>query len=217
MALRLVASRFMRASTAMAPLTATRALQTSAPRQDLLMSKTGQTGAAVLTAGMAAYLVSQEVIILHNETVVVAALGAVTYGLIKNVGGSIGAQLDERAQNIYNAINAGKNARIAALEAEIENQKAVKASFEGIADFFDAVRTYEDVKRELAFREEKLNVYNDAVTALDRMVSVEASVRAKEQAEIVNWLMAEIPKSLVGKEDAILENCITELDAMSKQ
>lgn len=59
--------------------------QTSTISQNLLADKTGKTGAAVLTAGLGAYLVSQEILILHNETVVVASVGAVTYGIMKKV------------------------------------------------------------------------------------------------------------------------------------
>ena len=63
-----------------------------------MSDKTGKTGAAVLTAGLGAYLLSQEVLILHNETVVVAAVGAVTYGIMNKAGKDIAGMLDERSQ-----------------------------------------------------------------------------------------------------------------------
>ena len=76
----------------------TRALRTAAPAASLLSDKTGQTGAAVLGGGLAAYLVSKEVIIFHAETVVVAAIGAVTYGIMHKVCAVDGLRLSMRAR-----------------------------------------------------------------------------------------------------------------------
>lgn len=76
-----------------------RSLQTSTPATSLLEGKTGQTGAAVLGTGLAAYLVSKEVIIFHAETVVVAAIGAVTYGVMKNVR-YLGTARGERRESV---------------------------------------------------------------------------------------------------------------------
>ena len=63
-----------------------------------------------------------QILILHNESVVVASIAAVTYGLMKYAGPDIAATLDERAQGIHTSLEQGRKARIAAIEAEIEAQ-----------------------------------------------------------------------------------------------
>lgn len=60
-----------------------------------------------------------QVIILHSESIVVGTVGLVTYLLISKTGGSIAEMLDERAKGILDALNVGKNARVANLEAQI--------------------------------------------------------------------------------------------------
>jgi F-type H+-transporting ATPase subunit b len=63
-----------------------------------LDAKTGNTGFALLSGGVAAYLLSKEILIFHAETVVVFSIGAVTAALIKNFGKDIAASLDERSK-----------------------------------------------------------------------------------------------------------------------
>lgn len=63
-----------------------------------------------------------QILILHNESVVVASIAAVTYGLMKYAGPDIAATLDERAQSIHTSLEQGRKARITAIEAEIEEQ-----------------------------------------------------------------------------------------------
>eukprot|EP00730_Choanoeca_flexa_P003460 TRINITY_DN11416_c4_g4_i5.p1 TRINITY_DN11416_c4_g4~~TRINITY_DN11416_c4_g4_i5.p1 ORF type:complete len:222 (+),score=89.58 TRINITY_DN11416_c4_g4_i5:52-717(+) len=198
-------------------VTATRGLKMTAPQQsDLLESKTGKTGAAVLGLGLAAYLASKEILILHNETVVVASVAAVTYGLMKYAGKDIAATLDERAQNIQTGLEQGRKARIAAIEAEIEEQQALKASVDNIGEIFDINRELNDMTRELTYRQQLHAVRNEAEDHLTQMYNLESSLRQSEQNEIVNWIEAEVLASLKGQEDAIMKQCITDLEALAK-
>ncbi|EGD77324.1 hypothetical protein PTSG_08418 [Salpingoeca rosetta] len=194
-----------------------RTLKTAPVSHSLVSDKTGKTGAAVLTAGIGAYLLSQEVLILHNETVVVAAVGAVTYGIMSKAGKDVAGMLDERAQAILESVNAGRRSQIATLEQQIEEQKQLKTSMEGVPEFFDAVREYEAMRRELAFREEQYAAYQNVIGQLENMVSIESSVRSREQDEIVQFLAAEVPKALKGKEEAIMNKCIADLQELSAQ
>lgn len=70
---------------------------------------------------------------------------------------------------------------------------------EGVPDFFDAVREYEALRRELSFRQEQYNAYQSTIDKLDNMVAIESSVRSREQDEIIRFLSEEIPKAIKGK------------------
>ena len=102
-------------------------------------------------------------------------------------------------QGILDSISAGRRAQIAALEQQIEQQKKLKTSMEGVPDFFEAVREYEAIRREVEFREQLDNAHKAAIGKLENMVAIESSVRSREQAEIVAFLAAEVPKALKGK------------------
>lgn len=91
-------------------------------RSDGLASRTGQTGAAVLGLGSLAYLMSKEIVVLHAETVVVAAVGGVTYGLVKKFGPEVGSALDAAAKEIEDNWNRSREKEVARLREELEEQ-----------------------------------------------------------------------------------------------
>eukprot|EP00051_Salpingoeca_urceolata_P032857 m.17788 g.17788 ORF g.17788 m.17788 type:complete len:280 (+) comp5547_c0_seq1:1837-2676(+) len=185
------------------------------PQNNFLEGKTGQTGAAVLTAGVAATLLSKEILILHNETIVVASVGLVTALLINKVGGSVGAALDDRAKNILDTLGASRTARIEALEAQIQEQEETLATISGIPEIFEINRHLADMSRELSYRTERKATRDAAVEQLEGMLKIETAELAQEQADLVNQLEAEVVASLKSQEDAILAKCITDLKTLS--
>ena len=56
------------------------------------------TGAGTLGVGVAAYLISKEIYIINNETVVAVVMGGVIYALLKKVGQPITEFIDARNQ-----------------------------------------------------------------------------------------------------------------------
>ena len=63
-----------------------------------LEEKTGVTGAGTLGVGVAAYLLSKEIYIINNETVVAVVMGGVIYALLRKVGKPITEYIDTRNQ-----------------------------------------------------------------------------------------------------------------------
>lgn len=203
-----------------APLALTqqqRAFSQITPRHNVLASKTGQTGAAVLGGGLAAYLISKEILILHAETVVIASLGLVTYALIKKLGGDVAASLDERAKNIHDALNQGRSKRIQQLEAEIADQESVRNMMQGIGEIFTINRELNNANRELIFRTEKHEAREAAVKQLNEIMQIEAAMRAEEQSELVRQLEREVLESIKGQEGVIIDRCISDLKSLSQR
>jgi len=202
-----------------APLAATqqRSFSQTMPRNSALTSKTGQTGVAVLGTGLAAYLVSKEILILHAETVVIASLGIVTYALIKKVGGDVAASLDERAKTIQDNLSAGRVARIQHLETEIAEQESIKNMMPALGEIFNINRELNNASRELAYRSEKHEAREAAIKQLNEIVQIEAAMRAEEQSELVRQLEREVLESIKGQEGAIIEKCIQDLKALGQK
>ena len=63
-----------------------------------LEDKTGVTGAGTLGVGVAAYLISKEIYIINNETVIALVMGGVIYAVIRKVGQPITEYIDDRNQ-----------------------------------------------------------------------------------------------------------------------
>lgn len=188
--------------------------QTPRP-QNLLTEKTGQTGVAVLGAGLAAYLISKEIIVLHAETVVVASVAGVTYMLMKKAGPGIAAALDERAKAIADSLSVGKIKRIQKLEDDIKEQENIKSELQCTGEIYDINRELNNMQRELEYRVNKQAARDAAIKQLDEMVRISSEQRAAEQAELVAKLEKEVIEALKGQESALLSKCVQDLKKLS--
>ena len=56
------------------------------------------TGAGALGVGVAAYLISKEIYIINNETVVAVVMGGVIYALLRKIGKPVTEYIDARNQ-----------------------------------------------------------------------------------------------------------------------
>lgn len=63
-----------------------------------LEDKTGVTGAGMLGVGVAAYMISKEIYVVNNETVVALVVGGVIYACLRKVGKPITEYIDDRNQ-----------------------------------------------------------------------------------------------------------------------
>lgn len=192
-----------------------RNLSWTLPKSNLLASKTGNLGTGLLGGALAAYLISKEIIVLHYESVVVLSMGTVTYLAIKKAGGGIGDMLDDHSKGIYTTLKESRTKRMAQIEADIAEQKAVPSMLEGLGEFFNVNREINDIAREIEFRTHKQEAYSAAIKELNGVIKLEASERAREQADLVNALEAAVLAGLKGQEGAILKQCIADIEKLS--
>ncbi|WP_411027310.1 hypothetical protein, partial [Salmonella sp. s54925] len=78
-----------------------------------LYKKTGESGKWFLGIGLGAYVVSQEYLIIHEETLLAAVMLSTMAWLYKKVGPTVSQMLDEYAQEILDQLNQGRVAKIA--------------------------------------------------------------------------------------------------------
>eukprot|EP00911_Craspedida_sp_UC1_P000852 UC1_evm1s648 len=136
--------------------------------------------------------------------------------MIQKAGGMISESLDERATTILDALNVGKNQRVAALEAQIASAEEEKQSLKGFEEVFAVHRELNDMNRELTFRMQQHNARDAVEKQLNDFVALESAVRQAEQAEIVAQLEADVMTVLSGKSDDILKKCVADLTDLSK-
>lgn len=108
---------------------------------------TGQTGLAAVVGLGALAAISQEILILHSESVVVGSLGLMTYILYKKAGPAIAESLDAPGKSVLENMSVGKNAKIESLTAQLAQEKAVPAQLEGLKDLFEVSRELNAMSR----------------------------------------------------------------------
>merc|ERR1719313_1457086 len=116
---------------------------------------TGQTGFVAAVAAGGFYALSQEILILHAESVVAFCMGTMTYFLYKKAGPSIAASLDDRSNEILDRLSVSKHAREADLSAQIAKTAAVPSELSGVTNIFDVHREILKMHQELEVREAK--------------------------------------------------------------
>jgi len=193
----------------------------AAPQARYMASKpevnnmTGNTGFAVAAAGGSAYLLSQEILILHTETVVVFSMAAMVTFLYKKAGPDIAALFDERAQSIADSLSVAKNAKKASLTAEMQAEKDIAPSLANVAELFAIDKEIGALSRELAFREAKIEARNAVVKELDQLVLMENQVAQIEKDLLVAATIQGVMKDIESQEGAILKQCIADLEGLS--
>ena len=98
-----------------------RQLSTSRPvAASQVSGVTGNTGFAALTAGVGAYLVGNEILVLHAETVVAFSMGVMTYFLYNKAGPEVAQMLDDRSAAIKDNWAVSKDNKVAKLTSDLE-------------------------------------------------------------------------------------------------
>ena len=176
---------------------------------------TGQTGFVMAAGAGAFYALSQEVLILHAESVVAFCMGTMTYFLYKKAGPGIAESLDERSQEILDRLSVSKNAREANLNEQIADAAAVPAQLGGVANLFDVQRDILKFQQELQVREAKAEIAEQARKHLHNLENAQNEVRAAEQAALVASVRDNVLLGLKGQESAILKQCVVDLEALA--
>merc|ERR1719198_2771340 len=92
----------------------------------------------------------------------------------------ISESLDERATTILDALNVGKNQRVAALEAQIASAEEEKQSLKGFEEVFAVHRELNDMNRELTFRMQQHNARDAVEKQLNDFVARELTFRMQQ-------------------------------------
>lgn len=182
---------------------------------DFLSSTTGRTGTAVLTAGLAAFAFSKELIILHEETLIIGTSLAFLYTAYKVGAEPIDAMLKERAREIYNTLSKSKIAREKALVAAIEEEASYESLPGQLSTIMDVHQDVIDMQYEYEHRKIMHDAHDLVKGKLDKIVQLESKIRTAEQAQIVDRLEEAVIEHFKNqKNDAVLKDAINALGSV---
>ncbi|EDO43737.1 predicted protein [Nematostella vectensis] len=181
-----------------------------------MMAKTGETGQLMFFGGLAAYLLSNEILIIHEETYIAAVMGGTFYWLMKKAGGPIAEMLDNTSQEILDAFNVGRNASIKHLQDAIDNEKHLEHMLSCRTDIIEMMRENNVMGMELEYRNNVHHVVKEVKKRLDYQVEMETFHRKVEQAHIIDWVEKEVIKSITPQQEKeSISQCIRDLKAMA--
>jgi len=107
---------------------------------------------------------------------------------------------------------------IATCASNIEVAKNAIWRMEAVADIYSAKKEMVDLQLESVYRERLSNVYKQVKEKLDYQVDVIALERSFQQANMVNWIVDSVEKSITPQmEKENIKSCIANLNALAKQ
>ncbi|KAM7412069.1 hypothetical protein PAMA_021843 [Pampus argenteus] len=105
-----------------------------------LYPKTGVTGPYMWWTGLAVYLLSKEIYIVNEETIVAIVLGSVAVYGVKKFGPMVAAFADKLSEESWAQANQLKDGAMSDLTRVIEEEKKEQWRVEGRSMLFDAKR-----------------------------------------------------------------------------
>ncbi|KNC83114.1 hypothetical protein SARC_04612 [Sphaeroforma arctica JP610] len=182
---------------------------------DFLTSATGRTGTAVLTAGLAAFAFSKELLILHEETLIIGTSLAFLYTAYKVGAEPIDTMLKERARDIYDTLSKTKIAREKALVEAIEEEASYESLPAQLSTIMDVHQDVIDLQYEYEHRKIMHDAHDLVKGKLDKIVQLESKIRTAEQAQIVDTLEAAVIQHFKNqKGDPALKDAIAALGSV---
>jgi len=195
-----------------------------------LISKT-----AILSAGtgVSVWAISNEIYIVNEETVVAFCLLSVFYGVFKYGGPMYTEWADAQIQKIKDIMNSAKAGHADAVKARIEDVKPLSNVVDITKQLFEVSKVCQnrrpirrrdanDVKETAklesqAFElEQRTTLAAEAKTVLDSWVRYEGQVKARQQKELADTIIAKIGKELENPKvlQQILQQSVADVESM---
>ncbi|CAH3104512.1 unnamed protein product [Pocillopora meandrina] len=182
----------------------------------LLKEKTGETGHKLLAGGFLTYILSKEILILHDETLLAVVMFGTMYWVYLKVSQPVADFLDSYSQGILARFNGYKEKRIEMLTSTIEEASQVEYLHSARTDIVEIMRENNAMSLELKYRNRLHEVAREVTKRLDYQAEIEAFHQRNAQAHIVDWVEKEVVKSISPQlEKESVSQCIRDLKAMA--
>jgi len=181
-----------------------------------LHEKTGETGKFVLGTGLAAYALSKELLIIHDETVLALVMGGTILWLVRMTGKGIAEYLDGYSKGILDMFQEGRDKSMENITQAIEDEKAVEGMLECRKDIIEIMRENNAMALELDYRNRLHEVAREVKKRLDYQYEIEALERKIEQEHIIDWVEQQVVKSITPQQEKeSINQCVKDLKAMA--
>jgi len=197
-----------RALPAIASLTASRPASSNVPQQEpkakaqsivdslpgnSIVSKTAILSSA---AGLSAYAISTEYYVVNEETVVAFCLLSVWGALIKYGGPMYKEWAEAQNEKIRGILNSARSDHTQAVQDRISNVQQMGGVVDITKGLFEVSKETAQLEAKAYELEQKTAIAAEAKTVLDSWVRYEGQVKARQQKELAENIIAKVRKEL---------------------
>ncbi|KAI9288978.1 hypothetical protein BC943DRAFT_126010 [Umbelopsis sp. AD052] len=159
-------------------------------------SLVSKTGFVTLSAGLATFLISKEIYVFNEETLVLVAFGGLAGALFKYLKEPYNSMADEHINRIKNVLYKARNDHKSAVTERIDQVGQMKDIVDVTKNLFALSRETAQLEAEAFELKQKVSVAQEVKSTLDSWVRYEATVREREQKQLAAFLIEKIQKDL---------------------
>ncbi|CEG67376.1 atp4 subunit B of the stator stalk of mitochondrial F1F0 ATP synthase [Rhizopus azygosporus] len=177
-----------------------------------------KTGFVTLSTGLATFLISKEIYVFNEETLVLIATTGLLGLLIKYLREPFMNMADEHVARIKNVLIQAREDHKAAVQERIDEAGQMRDLVDVTKALFELSRETAKLEAEAFELKQKVAVAAEVKTTLDSWVRHEASIREREQKQLAAYLIEKINKDLQDPkiQQQILDQAITDVQRIAK-
>ncbi|KAI7907300.1 uncharacterized protein BX663DRAFT_134094 [Cokeromyces recurvatus] len=180
-----------------------------------IVSKTGYiTGAT----GLAAFLISKEIYVLNEETLVLISSAGLLGVLLKYLREPFTNMANEHIERIKNILIQARNEHKSTVQERIDEVGEMKDLVQVTKTLFELSRETAQLEAEAFELKQQVAVASEVKSTLDSWVRHETSLREREQKQLATYLIEKVNKSLEDPkiQQQILDQAILDVQAVAK-
>ncbi|PIA17118.1 hypothetical protein COEREDRAFT_80821 [Coemansia reversa NRRL 1564] len=180
-----------------------------------LVAKTGYFASAT---GLTALLISKEIYVLNEETILVVAFGSILAVLYKMVKEPYKSWADTTLKGFEDALSGARGEHKSAVLAQIEAKSRLKDIVQYTKSLFGMSKEIASMNAESFELQQKVALNSEIKSVLDSWVRYESSVRENEQKALAKKVVNNVRNQLSSPraQDEIIAQCLRDIQAVAK-
>ncbi|KAI9482519.1 hypothetical protein BDB00DRAFT_857678 [Zychaea mexicana] len=177
-----------------------------------------KTGFVTLSTGLATFLISKEIYVFNEETLVLVASGGLLAILIKYLREPYNNMANDHINRIKNILNKAREDHKSAVQERINEAGQMKDLVDVTKSLFELSRETARVEAEAFALKQQVAVAHEVKGTLDSWVRHETNLREREQKQLAAYLIEKIQQDLKDPkvQQQILDQAVVDIQKVAK-
>ena len=175
-----------------------------------------KTGVLATSAAAAIYGISNELLVIHDETILVLTFTAFTALVAKFVAPLYTEWADGEIKKVNDLLNESRNKHVSAVQGRIDSVSQLKNVVETTKQLFAISKETAKLEADTFALKQKIAVANQAKSTLDSWVRFEQQQRQLEQEQLIKSVLAKVNKELENPkfQEKVLAESVAEIEKL---
>ncbi|KAJ2556365.1 atp4 subunit B of the stator stalk of mitochondrial F1F0 ATP synthase [Coemansia sp. RSA 1933] len=181
-------------------------------------SLVAKTGYFAGVTGLTALLISKEIYVVNEETILLFAFGSIIAVLYKVIKEPYKIWADEHLTSIKDILTGARAEHKSTVLAQIEAQSQLKDIVQYTKSLFGMSKEIATMNAQAYELQQKVSLNSEIKAVLDSWVRYETSVRESEQKALADKVMGSVRSQLANPktQDEIIAQCIRDIQGIAK-